>query len=275
MLVAGCDIGSTTGKVTIMADDQIIAHSIVPTEPLCEDTAHKAMSQALAQAGLAPEDVEYVVGTGYGRLVIPFAQATVTEISCHGMGAFWADPAIRTIMDIGGQDCKAIRIDEEGRVVEFAMNDKCAAGTGRFLEETARGLGVEVWDLGPISGEAQETIKLSSSCSVFAETEVMTLLNEGKDIAAIAAGINQSIASRLSALVRRVGVAEKVVISGGVSKNGGVVRGIEQRLGVSLTHVRVDAQLLGAVGAAVFAKRALAKRSRLGERRAARRAGAV
>ena len=155
------------------------------------------------------------------------------------------------------------------------MNDKCAAGTGRFLEETARGLGVEVWDLGPLSQGAKETIKLSSSCSVFAETEVMALLNEGRDIAAIAAGINQSIASRLSALVRRVGVAEKVVISGGVSKNSGVVRGIEQRLDVSLTEVRVDAQLLGAVGAAVFAKKALAKRSRLAERRAAKRAGAV
>ena len=271
MIVAGCDVGSTTGKVVLMEDDRLLASAIVPTRPLCDQTATDAFEAALRDSGVKQEDIAVIVGTGYGRLNIPFAQRNVTEISCHGLGAFWADPEIRTIIDIGGQDCKMIRIDENGGVVEFAMNDKCAAGTGRFLEETARGLGVGVGDLGPLSLKAQKEIKLSSYCSVFAETEVTNLLADGIAIEEIASGINHAIALRLAALVKRVGVQEKVVVSGGVSKNAGVVKGIEERLGVSLTSIKVDPQLLGAIGAALFARKTAERRGRLSERRSHRR----
>lgn len=271
MIVAGCDVGSTTGKVVVMEEGRILASAIVPTRPLCQQTAYDALEAALSDSDLRKEDIALVIGTGYGRLNIPFAQRNVTEISCHGLGAFWADPQIRTIIDIGGQDCKVIRIDERGGVVEFAMNDKCAAGTGRFLEETARGLGVGVGDLGPLSLKAKNGVKLSSYCSVFAEAEVVNLLADGVALEDIASGINQAIASRLASLVKRVGVQEKVVISGGVSKNSGVVRGIEERLGVPLTSVRVDPQLLGAVGASLFALRSVQRRARLAEWRNARK----
>ena len=254
-----------------MDGDRMVASAIVPTRPLCEQTAFDAFEEALGDSGLQREEIALIVGTGYGRLNIPFAQRNVTEISCHGLGAFWADPEIRTIIDIGGQDCKVIRIDDQGGVVEFVMNDKCAAGTGRFLEETARGLGVRIEDLGPLSLNAKSAIKLSSYCSVFAETEVINLLADGVPVEDIAAGINQAIASRLASLVKRVGVQEKVVISGGVSKNSGVVRGIEERLGVSLTSVQVDPQLLGAIGACLFARKSAQKRARLAEWRSSKR----
>ncbi len=271
MIVAGCDVGSTTGKVVLMDQDRLVASAIVPTRPLCEQTAVDAFEAALRDSGLRQEDIDLVVGTGYGRLNIPFAQRNVTEISCHGLGAFWADPEIRTIIDIGGQDCKVIRIDENGGVLEFVMNDKCAAGTGRFLEETARGLGVSIGDLGPLSLSARNGVKLSSYCSVFAETEVTNLLADGVPVEDIASGINQAIATRLASLVKRVGVQERVVISGGVSKNAGVVKGIEERLGVTLTSIKVDPQLLGAIGASLFARKAAQRRSRLSDRRSARR----
>lgn len=271
MIVAGCDVGSTTGKVVVMEDERVLASAIVPARPLCDQTAIEALNAALIDGGLHEEDISVVIGTGYGRLNIPFARRNVTEISCHGLGAFWADPEIRTIIDIGGQDCKAIRIDESGSVIEFAMNDKCAAGTGRFLEETARGLGVGIGDLGPLSLNASVRIKLSSYCSVFAESEVINLLADGVAVENIASGINHAIASRLAALVKRVGVAGKVVISGGVSKNSGVVKGIEERLGVPLTAIRVDPQLLGAIGAALFAQKSAQRQARLAERRRTRR----
>jgi predicted CoA-substrate-specific enzyme activase len=271
VIVAGCDVGSTTGKVVLMEEERILASAIVPTRPLCEQTAFDALERALEGSGLRREDIDCIIGTGYGRLNIPFAQRNVTEISCHGLGAFWADPQIRTIIDIGGQDCKVIRIDEMGRVVEFAMNDKCAAGTGRFLEETARGLGVGVEDLGPLSLRSSNGIKLSSYCSVFAEAEVVNLLADGVGVEDIACGINQAIASRLASLVQRVGVRERVVISGGVSKNAGVVRGVEERLGVPLASIRVDPQLLGAIGAALFARKSMHRRSRLAQMRSRRR----
>ena len=271
MIVAGCDVGSTTGKVVVMEDERLLASAIVPTRALCQQTAYDALEAALRDSGLRRDDIALFIGTGYGRLNIPFAHRNVTEISCHGRGAFWADPEVRTIIDIGGQDCKVIRIDEKGGVVEFVMNDKCAAGTGRFLEETARGLGIGVEDLGPLSLNARNGVKLSSYCSVFAETEVVNLLADGVPVEDIAAGINQAIASRLASLVKRVGAEEKVVISGGVSKNSGVVKSIGERLGVPLTSIQVDPQLLGAIGACLFARKSAQRRAHLAEWRSARR----
>lgn len=265
MMVAGCDVGSTTGKVLIMDDETILSHSLVPSRVVCEDTAHDAMNSALEATGLTLEDIEYVVGTGYGRVNIPFAKKNITEISCHGRGAFWASPSIRTVIDIGGQDCKVIKIDSQGKVSEFVMNEKCAAGTGRFLEDTAMALGLAVEDLGPLSLKADSKAQVSAQCSVFAETEVVSLLADNRPLEDIVAGINDAVASRLAALVLRVGLEEEVVLSGGVSKNVGVVKFLEERLKVEFADVSqsVDPQLMGALGAAIFAR----QRATRGERR--------
>ena len=262
MIVAGCDVGSTTGKVVIMRDDEIIASSIVPATAISRKTADIALEKALANNSILKEDIEYCVGTGYGRVNVLFAQKNITEISCHGLGAFWANTEIRTIIDIGGQDCKVIKIDENGLVKDFFMNEKCAAGTGRFLQDVCKALGITVEQLGPTSLEAKDkaSVKISSQCSVFAQSEVTSLLKEKKSIADIAAGINNSVASRLVSMVHRVGLQEKVVLAGGVSKNIGVLKMLEEKLGVKMVGISYDPQLLGAIGAALFAKRNLMKK---------------
>lgn len=274
MIVAGCDVGSTTGKVVVMDNDSILSHSIVPSRVICELTANDAMSSALNGKGLSPQDVEYVVGTGYGRINITFANKNITEITCHGVGALWADPEIRTVIDIGGQDCKVIKMNPDVKVREFVMNEKCAAGTGRFLEDTAMALKLKVEDLGPLSLNATSRAQLSSQCSVFAETEVVSLLADKRPIEEIVAGINDAIASRLAAMVLRVGLEEKVVLSGGVSKNVGVVRFLQERLNVEFVDIRskIDPQLLGALGAALFAKQLASNGGSLEKRRRARKA---
>lgn len=261
MIVAGCDVGSTTGKMVIMRDDGIIASSIVPATAISRKTADIALDKALENNSISKEDIEYCVGTGYGRVNVYFAQKNITEISCHGLGAFWANPEIRTIIDIGGQDCKVIKIAENGVVKDFVMNDKCAAGTGRFLQDVCKALGITIEQLGPISLEAKDkSVKISSQCGVFAQSEVISLLKEKRSIADIALGLNDSVASRLVSMVHRVGLQEKVVLAGGVSKNIGVVKMLEEKLGVRMVRTSHDPQLLGAIGAALFAKRALMKK---------------
>lgn len=272
MIVAGCDVGSTTGKVLIMDDDKIVSHSIVRSRVICEETANHAMESALDGTGLTLEAIEYVVGTGYGRINIPFAGKNITEISCHGMGAFWTDPEIKTVIDIGGQDCKVIKLEPDGKVREFVMNEKCAAGTGRFLEDTALALGLPVEELGPLSLRAENKASVSAQCSVFAETEVVSLLAAKRPLEEIVAGINEAVASRLAGMVLRVGLEEKVVLSGGVSKNVGVIKFLQDRLNVEFADVSqtVDPQLMGALGAAIFARRRADKGERRGRRRRAR-----
>lgn len=274
MLVAGCDVGSTTGKVVIMDGENIIAHSIVPSRVICELTAHEAMSTALNGTGLTLDDLRFVVGTGYGRINIPFAKKNITEITCHGVGALWANPDIKTVIDIGGQDCKVIKMAPTGKVREFVMNEKCAAGTGRFLEDTAMALKLKVEELGPLSLNATARAQLSAQCSVFAETEVVSLLADRRPLEEIVAGINDAIASRLAAMVLRVGLEEKVVLSGGVSKNIGVVSFLQERLNVEFVDIRpkTDPQLLGALGAAVLAKQLAANGGVSDKRRRARKA---
>lgn len=254
MIVAGVDVGSLTGKAVIMENESILSYSIVPSTPLCEKTATNAMNQALEKAGLSLNDIEYIIGTGYGRLKIPFAKENVTEISCHGKGAHWLNPATRTIIDIGGQDTKVIRINEKGKVIDFAMNDKCAAGTGRFLEIMAKALEVKLEDLGPLSLKSTNPVTISSQCSVFAESEVISLLAEGESIINIIAGLHESISSRLIALVHKVGLQKEAVLSGGVAKNIGVTQCLNNKLGVELILLPADPQIIGAIGAAIFAK---------------------
>ena len=256
MLVAGCDVGSTTGKAVILKDSEIVSRSIVWCKPRPEETARLAMKDAMDSLGISSlEELDYIVGTGYGRLKISFAGANISEISCHGLGAFSCCNSVRTIIDIGGQDLKVIGIGDTGKVVDFAMNDKCAAGTGKFLENMARVLGLDLESLSAISLNGAKATNISSQCSVFAESEVITLLNEGEDIANIALGIHNSIASRLLTLIKRVGAKEDITIAGGCAKNIGLITALEKRMDTGLVRLKEDPQIMGALGAALFAER--------------------
>jgi predicted CoA-substrate-specific enzyme activase len=262
MIVAGCDVGSTTGKAVIMKDHTIASYVIMWCKPKPEETAYIAINEAMRKIGMSSlEDLDYIVGTGYGRLKIPFANENISEITCHGVGAYWLCNTVRTIIDIGGQDLKVIGLDDNGRVVDFVMNDKCAAGTGRFLENMARTLGLTLERLSTISLEAKKEVVISSQCSVFAESEVITLLNEGAEIADIAHGIHASIASRLLTLVRRVGMKEDITIAGGCAKNMGLIDVLEKKLGTGIRRLPEDPQIIGAIGAAILAAERLSRRT--------------
>jgi predicted CoA-substrate-specific enzyme activase len=254
MIVAGCDVGSLTGKAVILKDGEILSYSIVPTTPKPERTARNAMDEALENGNLSLDEIAYIVGTGYGRVKIPFANSEISELSCHGKGAHSFIPSIRTIIDVGGQDCKVIKVDKNGKILDFAMNDKCAAGTGRFLEVMAKTLELKLEDLGPISLQSKNQAKISAQCSVFAETEVVSLMADGIEVADIVAGIHDAIASRIMSLVYRVGLEKDLTITGGVAKNIGVVAYLEKKLGIETKKLPVDPQLMGALGAALTAK---------------------
>jgi len=257
MIVAGCDVGSLTGKAVILNDGEILSYSIVPTTPKPEITAQNAMNDVLQKVNLSLDDVEFIVGTGYGRVKIPFAHDQISELTCHGLGAHSFIPSVRTIIDVGGQDCKVIKVDKNGKILDFAMNDKCAAGTGRFLEVMARTLELKLEELGPISLESKDQAKITAQCSVFAETEVVSLMADGIEVSDIVAGIHDAVASRIMSLVYRVGLEEDLTITGGVAKNIGVVTYLEKRLGINSKKLPVDPQIIGALGAAITAKEKL------------------
>lgn len=259
VLVCGIDSGSTSTNAVIMNENrQILAEVILRTGAKSGVSADKALAGALAAAGeklgriLAREDLRAIVSTGYGRVSIPFADRNVTEISCHARGARYFDPNVRTILDIGGQDSKAIRLDADGNVADFVMNDKCAAGTGRFLEAMARTLEVGIDDLGPISMESKENVEISSMCTVFAESEVISLIAQNKEKADIARGVHNAIAGKAVSLMKRVGMEPEYMMTGGVARNPGVVRAIEERIGAKLFICNVP-DIVGAVGAALCA----------------------
>ena len=255
MIVGGCDVGSATGKAVVMKDGTIVSYVIIPSTTKPEVTARKAMDEAIEKAGLSSlEDLQYIVGTGYGRLKVPFANENVSEITCHARGAHWLAPTVRTVVDIGGQDCKVMSIDGQGKVNEFTMNDKCAAGTGKFFEAMARALDCGLEGLSSLSLQSNDPATITSQCSVFAESEVITLVNEGIDVIDIAAGIHESIAGRLNSMVRRVGLIEDVALTGGCAKNEGLVKALEKKLGVSVKKLPQDPQIAGAIGAALIAK---------------------
>ncbi len=273
MLVAGVDVGSLTGKCVIMrgalkfGTDEIISNSLIPTRVKPTQTANEVYEMALAKANLNKGEIGYTVGTGYGRVKIPFAEKNISEISCHGRGAHYYLPAVRTIIDIGGQDSKVIRVDENGKLVDFTMNDKCAAGTGRFLEVMAKALETSLDQMGPLSLESTHPAMITAQCSVFAESEVVSLIADGVPVQDIIAGISESIASRVVSLVNRIGLREDLCITGGVAKNVGVVKCIEQKLNVQIKKVPIDPQLVGAFGAALFAKDELIKKEDEGKKR--------
>ncbi|MDO4280242.1 MAG: acyl-CoA dehydratase activase [Peptococcaceae bacterium] len=252
-LYAGIDSGSTSTDVVILDKDKnIIAQTILPTGAGAAAGADRALDAALDQAGLARDDITATVTTGYGRTAIKLGDQSITEITCHAKGAYFLDPTVRTIIDIGGQDSKVIRLDDNGNVANFVMNDKCAAGTGRFLELMARTLELSLDEMSTLGLDWKEEVTISSMCTVFAESEVVSLIAENRTPADIIHGLNHSVASKTTALCRRVGGRENYMMTGGVSKNRGVVKEIEDMLGVKL-HISDKAQLNGALGAALFA----------------------
>jgi len=253
MYVMGIDSGSTSTNAVIMDRDRnITAFSVVRTGAKSGESAERILKEVLDKAGLKREDLAWIVSTGYGRVSIPFADETVTEISCHGKGAHYFNPRIRTILDIGGQDSKAIKLDEKGEVVDFVMNDKCAAGTGRFLEAIARTLEVGIGELGPIALQSKEKITITSMCTVFAESEVISLIANNKEKADIADGICHAIAAKALSLLKRVGLEEEFMMTGGVAKNPGVVHAVEEKLQAKL-YICPEPEIVGAVGAALYA----------------------
>jgi len=252
MLTAGIDIGSITTKAAFMADGKLLGTRVIFTGYNSEAAGRRVFEELLDELRLDPSAVRKIISTGYGRNSVTFVNKSMTEIICHGAGAHYLNPGVRSIIDIGGQDSKVIVIDEKGKVKNFAMNDKCAAGTGRFLEVMARALEVDLDGFGTLSLKAGSPSKISSLCTVFAESEVISLISKGEKRENIIAGIHESIAARVAAMANRVGIVPPVVMTGGVAKNRGVVKAMEKKLGVSI-DVSPYAQVNGAIGAAVLA----------------------
>lgn len=253
MITAGIDVGSLSTKVVIMKNGEVIGKSIILTLPDSELSASTVLEKALQELNLNMSDLQYIIGTGYGRVNIPFANGTATEISCHAKGAHAQNSNVRTILDMGGQDCKAIRCDKNGKVVNFVMNDKCAAGTGRFLESIAVTIGFPLDELGPRSLLGHnKNLLISDTCAVFAGNDILKLIRRGHDLNDILAGALDALVRRIQNLLNRVGVEEVLCISGGVAKNIGIVQRLEQNLGVKV-FLSADPQLVGAFGGALIA----------------------
>ncbi len=259
---AGVDVGSTQTKAVIIDEQkQIVSRSLIDTGANVVLAAQNSFTDALERGGIREEEVEYVIGTGYGRYRVTFGNAQVTEISCHGRGAVHMFPDTRTVVDMGGQDTKAIKVSPDGEIVDFCMNDKCAAGTGRFLGAAAAALDIPLDDLGSTALQFQKPVRISTTCTVFAESEVLSWLGKGKKIEDILWGVHRSIASRSVGLLRRVGIEEQVTFTGGVTRNVAMIKAIEEKLETTL-NVSEDSHYMGALGAALFAlDRILASRA--------------
>ncbi len=259
MFTAGCDVGSLSAKALIMKNGDVLASHVIFARPEPGDSAREVMEKALDKAGLCLADISYCVGTGYGRNSIPFADAVESEIICHGKGAQWLMPEVHMVIDIGGQDAKAIRLDERGNVIRFAYNDRCASGTGRFLEVMSGAMGVNLEDMGEISSTAKNPLSISNQCVVFAETEIISLINAGNNLPDIVAGLHKSLAHRVAALARGIELESEITMTGGVAKNIGMFAALEEALGVKLRKIATDPQIIGALGAALIARQAAGK----------------
>ena len=250
---AGVDVGSTQTKAVVIDEaGTIVGRSLNDTGANVMRAAETAFAVALKDGDIPEPEVEFVVGTGYGRYKVTFGNTQVTEISCHARGAVHMFPLTRTVLDMGGQDTKAIRVRPTGEIVDFCMNDKCAAGTGRFLGAAAVALDLPLEELGPTPLRGEKPVKISTTCTVFAESEVLSWLGKGKKIEDILLGVHESIASRSIGLLRRVGIEEQVTFTGGVTKNRAMVETLNRRLGLTV-NVGGDSHYMGALGAALFA----------------------
>jgi predicted CoA-substrate-specific enzyme activase len=250
---AGVDVGSTQTKAVVTdADGRIRGRALIMTGANVVAAADEAYALACRDAGVGEEEVLYVVGTGYGRYRVTFGHSQVTEISCHARGASHLFPGTSSVLDMGGQDTKAIRVGARGDVLDFCMNDKCAAGTGRFLQSAAAALEIELADLGPIALRSTRPVKISTTCTVFAESEVLSWLSRGKKLEDILMGVHHGIATRSLSLLRRVGVEPETTFTGGVARNPAMVKLIADYLGTKL-NVSEESHFCGALGAALFA----------------------
>lgn len=264
IISGGIDVGSVSSQAVIMVDGKLYAYASMRTGSNSPDSAHKALDWALEGTEMTQGDIHYIVGTGYGRVNIPMAKRAITEIACHGLGAnFIYGPSLKTLLDVGGQDIKAIRTDEKGKVANFLMNDKCAAGTGRGMEVMAELLNVPIQEIGARSFQVDvEPDAVSSTCVVFAKSEALSLLRQGMSVETVLAAYCKAMAGRIVELLERAGVEKEFAITGGQSKNIGVVKRIEKLLGLeALKPGEYDPQTAGALGAALFA-RALVEKSR-------------
>lgn len=253
----GVDVGSVSCKAVITDEaNRIVASAVIPTGANCRESARRVISIALEKAGVGAEDTACIVATGYGRDGVENRAYSVTEITCHAVGATYLFPNTQLVIDVGGQDCKAIRINEQGDVIDFAMNDKCAAGTGRFFEVMARALEIDINDFGTLALKASKRVKISSVCTVFAESEVISLIADGEKVENILFGLCLSAAEKVKKLAQKVGIADEVTLTGGVAKNTGFVSALSELLNTNL-NIPHDPQIVGAIGAALIA----AKRS--------------
>ncbi len=253
----GCDVGSTYTKAVILDESgKIVAHATLPSTMVAERSAKEAMDEIIKQVPelKSAKDLAYLIGTGYGRNKVPFADENISEISCHAMGVHVTDPSVRAIIDIGGQDVKGINIDTDGTVKNFAMNDKCSAGTGRFFEAMARSFEMSLDEFSALSLTAKNVIPITAQCTVFAESEVITLVGEGKPMDEIAAGINMSVAKRCFVMAKKAGAVDSVTLTGGCAKNSGLKKAIEHVLKLKVVELKTDPQLMGALGAAEYAR---------------------
>lgn len=254
IITAGIDVGSVSSQAVICVDGELYGFNSMRTGNNSPDSATNAINGVLEKSGMKLEDVTYVIGTGYGRVNVPFAHKAITEIACHARGAnYMGGNTIRTILDMGGQDCKAIHCDEKGKVTNFLMNDKCAAGTGRGMEVIADLMQIPIAELGPRSFDVDEEPEaVSSTCVVFAKSEALGLLKAGYSKNKVIAAYCQAMAERVVSLIERIGVENDFFITGGIAKNPGVVKRIEKLLGTKAAETKYDSQIAGALGAALF-----------------------
>ncbi len=254
MLAAGIDIGSTAAKAVILENETIRGYAIIPTGGESVETAKKVMELTAQNAAVSINDIHCIVSTGYGRVLVPFADKNVTEISCHAKGAVYTFPNVRTILDVGGQDCKVICCNDRGAIDDFVLNEKCAAGTGRFLEQCARTLNVSVQEMGELSLNIKNDAPIINSvCVLFAKSEILQLLRDGVERCDIIAGILDALVERIYSLICKKGCRAEFMMTGGVAKNIGIVKRLEERVGMKV-HLASEPQLMGALGAALYAK---------------------
>lgn len=254
MIFAGIDIGSISTKVVFIDDNKkLLFCDVVRTGSNSRKAAERCIQAVLEKAGISLNEISNLIATGYGRKIVPFKSDEISEISCHAKGANYLFPDTRTVIDIGGQDSKAIRLDENGEAVDFNMNDKCAAGTGRFLEEMAKALDTTVENLGKLSLESKKNLIISSMCTVFAESEVVSLLAENEEREDIAKALHNAIADRVLSLAHKVKLTNALTLTGGVIKNIGVIEAIKSKLPGWVIHIPDDPQIIGALGAAIIA----------------------
>lgn len=254
MIYAGCDLGTITAKVVIIKDNDIITHEILPYKNLPKQIAEEVYQKALTQAALSHEQIDYCVATGFGKKAVSYAAADSSEVVCLNRAFRFLDSEVRTIIDVGGQSMRAVNVNDKGRVLDSTTNEKCAAGTGKFIEVMAKALELPLEEMGELPFSANDPVSITSQCGVFAESEVITYVNDGRERSDIAAGIARSVAGKVSSLTRRISMDEKFAMVGGVAKNKGIVKYVEEELGIELANLVVDPQMVGALGAAIVAK---------------------